>query len=113
MLANLLVEAGYPKTIGIGEAAINALIGFSVVFAGIALLVFVVWLVGKIMNPATKKSESVKKSAPVAPPKPQVKQQQTDELSEETVAVITAAIMAYYERENRKCEFTVKRIRKI
>ncbi len=113
MLANLLVEAGYPKKIGFGEAAIDALIGFLVVFAGIALLVFVVWLVGRIMNPTTNKSEPVKKPAPVVSPKPQVKQEQTDELSEETVAVITAAIMAYYERENRKCEFTVKRIRKI
>ena len=59
------------------------------------------------------KSEPVKKPAPVVSPKPQVKQEQTDELSEETVAVITAAIMAYYQKTNPKCEFTVKRIKRI
>ncbi len=113
MLRNLLVEEGYPKTIGLGEAAINALIGFGVVFSGIAILVFVVWLVGRLMNQKTAKSAPQKKTAPVAPPKPQVKQENSEEISEETLAVITAAIMAYYESQNRKCEFTVKRIRKI
>lgn len=112
MLRNLLVEAGYPKKIGIGEAAIDALIGFGVVFAGIAILVFIVWLVGKFMSQTNTKSAPVKKPAPVQP-KPQVKQETSDEISEETLAVITAAIMAYYETQNRKCEFTVKRIKKI
>ena len=113
MLKNLLIEKGYPKTIGLGEAAINALIGFCVVFAGIAILVFIVWLVGKLMNKTTGKSAPVKKPTPAPAPKPQIKQEPTDEVSEETLAVITAAIMAYYESQNRKCEFTVKRIRKI
>ena len=36
-----------------------------------------------------------------------------DAVSEETIAVITAAIMAYYEKNNPKCEVTVKRIKKI
>ena len=37
----------------------------------------------------------------------------SDEITEETVAIITAAIMAYYEKNNPKCEFTVKRIKRI
>lgn len=36
-----------------------------------------------------------------------------NELDEETVAVITAAIMAYYQNSNPKCEFTIKRIKRI
>ena len=112
MLKNLLIESGYPKKIGLGEAAIDAVIGYMVVFVGIALLVAIVALVGKVMSKSVpvKKTEAPQKpvQAPAA-----VKQEVSDELSEETVAVITAAIMAYYERENRKCEFTVKRIKRI
>ena len=112
MLKNLLVEAGYPKDIGIGEAAINAVIGFLVVFAGILLLVGIVALVGKIMQGTVKGEKApVKKVAPV-PQKPQ-KAVESDEISEETVAVITAAIMAYYESQGSKCEFRVRRIKKI
>jgi trk system potassium uptake protein TrkH len=37
----------------------------------------------------------------------------SDELDEETVAVIMAALMAYYQTNNPKCEFTVKRIKRI
>jgi hypothetical protein len=36
-----------------------------------------------------------------------------DELSDEVIAVITAAIAAYYQQENKKCEFTVKRIKRL
>jgi methionyl-tRNA synthetase len=36
-----------------------------------------------------------------------------NEVDEETVAIITAAIMAYYQKNNPKCEFTVRRIKKI
>lgn len=114
MLANLLAESGYPKYIGFGEVAIDAIIGFIVVCIGIALLIGVVWLVGRVMQSidgtaATKTPKEEKKTQPV----PQVKTETTDEPSEETIAVITAAIAAYYERENRQCEFTVKRIKKI
>ena len=38
---------------------------------------------------------------------------ESEEIDEETVAVITAAIMAYYEVNYPKCEFTVRRIKKI
>ena len=36
-----------------------------------------------------------------------------DEVSDEVIAVITAAIAAYYQQENKKCEFTVKRIKRL
>ena len=117
MLSNFLAVTaenaakGYPKNISIGEAALYALLGFLVVFAGIALLILIVWAVGKIIAKVnlkqvqakeTKKTEEIK-ATPVI---------EEDEISEETVAAITAAIMAYYQNEQPKCEFRVKRIKK-
>ena len=53
MLTNLLTNAtlpeGYQK-VSIGTAALYALIGYLVVFAGIAFLIFIVWLVGKFIS---------------------------------------------------------------
>ena len=48
-------------------------------------------------------SQPVKKVAP-----PPVQAVESDEISEETVAVITAAIMAYYQAQGAKCEFRVR-----
>ena len=109
-----LIDKGYPKYISIPEGALYALLGFLVVFLGIAFLILIVWAVGKFMQkdapvakkaaPAPVKKEKVEVTAPPA---------QEDVVSEETIAVITAAIMAYYEKNNPKCEFTVRRIKKI
>ena len=119
MLRNLLAVSaenaakGSPKDVSIGEAALYALLGFLVVFVGITLLIFIVWLVGKIINKVTnvqakakveKTSEAVVQSLAVA---------DGDAVDEETVAAITAAIMAYYQNEQPKCEFKVKRIKKV
>ena len=114
MLRNLLAVEGYPKFVDIGEAALYALIGFLVVFAGISFLILVVWLVGKIMekaNPSmkTKKEVAVVKNQPEHTPASVL----SEAVDEETVAVIMAALMAYYEKNNPKCEFTIKRIKRI
>ena len=112
-----LAEQGYPKMISIPEAALYALIGFAIVFMGIAFLIGVVWAVGKLMQ---MKSGEVKKAVPQekktvsVAPAPVKASVINDEVDEETVAVITAAIMAYYEQSNGpKCEFKVKRIKRI
>ena len=111
---NLLTNTSLPeggRVVEVPEALLYALIGFLVVFAGIALLIAVVWAVGKIMssvNPQTQ-PKAVKQSVKAETPKPV----QSDEVDEETVAVITAALMAYYQKTNPKCEFRVKRIKRI
>ena len=114
MLRNLLAEEGYPKFVDLGEAALYALIGFLVVFAGIAFLILIVWLVGKLMT-KTKGTSSVKKETPVVKNEPEriPAPMQSEEVDEETVAAIMAALMAYYEKNNPKCEFTLKRIKRI
>lgn len=101
----------------IGEATLYALIGFLTVIAGIAFLVFVVWLVGKIISKfsikngkKTEKTEKTKKTEE----KPSVVSMDSEEgISEETIAVIMAALTAYYQTNQPKCEFTVKRIKRI
>lgn len=106
MWTNLLAEY-----ISVSLSALYALIGFAMVFAGISLLIVVVWTVGKIMH---------RDQAPVQIKQREVKAVQqevavadSNEISEETVAVIMAALTAYYQTNNPKCEFTVKRIKRI
>ena len=109
MLANLL-----DRYISNGTAALYALVGFVVVFIGIAFLILVVWAVGKIMS--SKNGVQPKKETPVKVVETvteSVPVNDSDAISEETLAVITAALMAYYQQTNPKCEFTVKRIKRI
>lgn len=124
MLYNLLANGRDPfRQADIGEASLYALIGFAVVFIGIAFLIFIVWATGKIVsafegkssNKAKKRKEKsvVKADAPSSNENATATQVETEEISEETVAIITAAIMAYYQENNPKCEFTLKRIKRI
>ena len=105
----------YPKYIEIPEAALYALLGFMIVVLGIAFLIAIVWAVGKFMQKDKITVQKVQEKPVVQPTKPVVTTQPStnnDEVDEETVAVITAAIMAYYEKNTPKCEFTLKRIKR-
>ena len=116
MLLNLLTSdlpAG-GRMVEIPEALLYAIIGFIVVFAGIAFLIAVVWAVGKVLENLNGKNTAV--STPKTPVKEkpaQAMKAQDEEVDEETVAVIMATLMAYYQTNNPKCEFTVKRIKRI
>ncbi len=115
MLYNVLAETtGKYREVPIGEAALYALLGFAITFLGIAFLILVVWLVGKGMNKVNgvtvPKAKAPKAEEAKAAPAPVVNE---EDITEETLAVITAALMAYYEQANVKCEFTVKRIKRI
>ena len=117
MMYGLLAADPFRKA-DFGEAALYALLGFVVVFLGIAFLIFVVWGVGQLMVKFQKaKSEPKKAVETLSTPKSIVEQSDDelsdDELSDEVIAVITAAIAAYYQQENKKCEFTVKRIKRL
>ena len=111
-LLNIVSFEEAPKAT-VGEAALYALIGFLVVFVGIALLIAVIWLVGKVMNGGQSSEKKTIQETLVKAPTVQAKAEEQDEVDEETLAVITAAIMAYYEQQNSKCEFTVKRIKRM
>ena len=98
--------------LNVGDGAFYAIFGFLFVFAGIALLVVIFTVLGVIMKKMNarkpkKKKIKTKKEAPV-----QTKVED-EGISPEVVAAITAAIMAVYEGENAKCDFIVKRIKRL
>ena len=122
MLYNLMASGQDPfRKLGAGEAALYAVIGFAVVFLGILFLILVVWGMGKIIaaveGKAVTQKEKKKSKEPILEKEAfateKVEPASVDEVDEETVAVITAAIMAYYQKNNPKCEFTVRRIKRI
>ncbi len=100
-----------------GEPAIYALIGFLIVFVGIILIIAIIWLIGLLMRKTNNLAfltnigkRKKKKSEEVEAPEMAA---ETDEVPDEVKAAIIAAIMAYYSEEKPKCEFKVKRIKRI
>lgn len=100
-----------------GEPVIYALIGFLAVFIGIILIIAIIWLIGLLMRKTNNlafltKIGKKKKSKQVEPDKNEILSE-TDEIPDEVKAAIIAAIMAFYCEEKPKCEFNVKRIKRI
>lgn len=113
MLSNLLAT---PTYVSIPEVLLNAILGFIVVIVGIAFLIFVVWLVGLIMSKVSGiQTNSKKEKVALQEVEKELAVGMSEEEipDEETIAVITASIMAYYQANNPKCEFVVKRIKKL
>lgn len=109
MLASLLAKD--VQWIGISDALIYAIIGFAVTFVGIFILIFFIWLLGKVVK-QTSVARSKKKTEPVKETPVEVPAA-SDEIGEEVRVAIIAAIAAYYAGENSSCEFKVKRIKRI
>ena len=63
----LATVAASGSKIGIGEAAITAVLGYAVVFVGLALLMAVTIIMGKIMQSAKAKKAIPAPAAPAAP----------------------------------------------
>lgn len=104
--------------IGIGWMALYSVIGMLLVIAVLIILIVLLMLISKIVKAIPDKSKSAKKSA--AEPAPSAPLHAEDE--EETVAAITAALMAYYAGEGKTAvtdgedipvPFVIKSIRKI
>ncbi len=102
-----------------GEPFLYALIGFLVVFAGIALLIGIIWLIGLIMRKTnnleflTKKREKKSEKTKEVKEAPAEAVVEDGDIPDEVKAAIIAAIMAYYQEKEEKCQFTVKRIKRI
>lgn len=101
-----------------GEPFLYALIGFCVVFVGIVIIIGVIWLVGLLMRKTNNLEFLTKKRVkkPRETHEPEnlpAETQKSDEIPAEVKAAIVAAIMAYYQQTESKCEFTVKRIKRI
>lgn len=91
-----------------GEGAFYAVFGFFFVFFGIALLIAIFTLLGAVMKRINgrKRKESEPRESVVV-------QTKEEELSPELIAVLSAAIAAYYEGTGGKCDFVVRRIKKL
>lgn len=115
MLSQLLVVN---EIISITDALIYALIGFAFVFVGIGVLIGILYLIGFIMQKTNgsvscgkRKEKREKQESTVAAP---VSVSGINEdVPDEVKAAIIAAIMAYYNEENPKCEFVVRKIKRI
>ena len=115
MLYNVLSNiASKNRDVGMGEISLYSILGYLVVFLGIAFLIFIVWAIGKAFT-ANKEKQSEVKAEKKQEQKVVATEAQPveEEISEELVAVITAAIAAYYETAQPQCEFIVKRIKRI
>ncbi len=62
------------EKLGVGESFVDALLGYLVVFIGLALLMAVIVIVGRIMVSRTKKPAAAEPAAPAAPA-PEVKKE--------------------------------------
>ena len=108
MLMNLL--DGWFK-FSVGEGAFYAVFGFIFVVLGITLLIVIFTLLGLIMkkvNSRKGKAKETKSKEPAAAVKPA-----EEGVSAEIIAVISAAIAAYYEGSAQKCDFVVRRIKRL
>ena len=97
----------------VGDGAFYAVFGFVFVFLGIALLFAIFTVLGIIMKKVNARKPKKRKIKSKTEEEKSKTDQKEDELSPETVAAITAAIMAVYESENAKCEFIVRRIKRL
>lgn len=101
-----------------GEPFLYALIGFAIVFLGIVLIIFIIWLLGLLMrktnNLAFLSKISFKRKKKVQESEtPAAISYEEGEIPDEVKAAIIAAVMAYYQSEQPQCEFKVKRIKRI
>lgn len=106
-----------------GEACIYALIGFLIVFAGIVLIILIIWLTGLLMRKTNNlaflhvwsaKIKGLFKRRKKSEAKPEIPSVVVaEEISDEVKVAIMAAIMAYYSEQKPECEFKVKRIKRI
>ena len=116
MLYNLLTDAvDKTRAVPIPEVALLAILGYAIVFFGIAFLIGIVWGGGQLMIKTKGKSFTFKKKKEETPAPAETPEVSTveEDINDETVAVIMAALMAYYQQTNAKCDFTVKRIKRI
>ncbi len=100
--------------VDLGEGAFQALLGLAFVFAGILILVCIFTLFGFIMKKINERRANAVKSEPSRIPVAQpVGEENGDEIPDEVVAAIMAALMSYYQKENVRCDFVVRRIKRI
>ncbi len=95
----------------VGEGAFYAVFGLVFVIFGIVLLVLLFSGLGLLMRKITERREKREEGKAPVPQRQAVPEE--EEIPPEVVAAITAALAVYMEGEKQKCDFVVRRIRKI
>ena len=85
------------------------LLGMIVVFFGMIIIITAVTICGKVFS-VTKEKPQKKVEAPVVE---EVKPTESEEVPEHVKVAIIAAISAYYFDAQSKCDFVVKKIKRI
>ncbi len=106
---NLLAWFKFP----VGDGAFYAVFGFVFVFLGITLLILFFTLFGMVMKRVNARGENKRQAAREKAVAASPVTHAEEGIPPEVVAAITAAIAAYYEGEQVKCDFVVRRIKKI
>lgn len=103
---NVLLNVDWGSTMAV------VLTGLVVVFAALVLLVFVIWLFGKIMTTvgASGSKAEKKKNAKSAVPVVEVA---SDGLTDEVVAAIMAAVSAVLAEEGDEKPYVIKSIKRV
>lgn len=113
LLETDIVTGNEVPIVSIGESFIYALVGFAVTFLGIAILILLVWLAGKIISAVTGRGKEKKSVQPAPAAAAASVADDGDGISEEVRVAIIAAISAYYMSEKSSCDFKVKRIKRL
>ncbi len=97
--------------VDLGEGAFYAAFGFVFVFLGILLLVAFFTLLGLVMKKINERKQRKEEAA--IPKIPAPASAAEEGIPPEVVAAITAAIAVYTAGERQKCDFVVRKIRRI
>ena len=92
----------------VGKGLFVFLLGLLVVFFGMVIIVAVISVIGKIM-----KASDNKKALKLSAPSPVDVEKKNEDDDGRICAAVIAAISAYYFSENKRCEYKVKRIKRI
>lgn len=95
------------------EALVYALLGFLIVFAGIVIIIAIIWLLGLIMRKTDNLTFASFKKKKDGKPVNEDDEDTSGEVPDEIKAAVVAALMAFYETSEPKCEFKVKRIKRL
>lgn len=90
------------------DALIYSVIGYAIVFAGIIVLVAIIWAFAKFIAIRKKDEKPEIVETPTAEEVEIVEENVDDKIK---IAII-GAIMSFYSESGRKCDFVVKRIKR-
>lgn len=120
MLKNLLFQLSDLKFFhpveNIGDILFQTVFGLIFVFLGITFLIVIFTLLGLIMkkvNSRQKSESKIEKEEPQIKVETDPKNDGQFETDPALIAVVSAAIAAYYAKESKKCDFVVRRIKRL